>query len=145
MKNTQQLYFKKLNEIHSFFGVISGDPVLRNVSAEVLQDQICSNEIQNLINQMKKVLHNYNLVGIAAPQIGVLYRIIVMEASERLKDKYPPATYNARQMDILPLTVGKFNYITKFKCDNRFISLFFVSVFVLLLDCHQSDSESEEF
>lgn len=86
--------------------------MLRNVAAEVRPDQIRSTEIQNLIDQMKKVLHNYNLVGIAAPQIGVLYRVIVMEASERLKDKYPPATYKARQMDILPLTVGKFNYIS---------------------------------
>lgn len=83
-----------------------GDPILRNQAAEVPITMINSNEIKNLIAQMKKVLRNYNLVGIAAPQIGVPSRVIVMEASEQLLEKYPTAVYQARQMSILPLTVS---------------------------------------
>lgn len=85
---------------------IVGDPILRNRAAKVPVGLIKSNEIQNLIAQMKKVLVNYNLVGLAAPQIGVPSRVIVMESSERLLDKYPTNVYKSRQMSILPLTVS---------------------------------------
>lgn len=47
-----------------------GDPILRNKAAEVPVDSINNDEIQKLVAQMKKVLHSYNLVGLAAPQIG---------------------------------------------------------------------------
>lgn len=45
-------------------------------------------------------------VGLAAPQIGVGLRIIVMESSEQLKEKYPAAVYKARGCEILPMTVS---------------------------------------
>lgn len=80
--------------------------MLRNKASEVPRERFKSDEIQKLIKQMKKVLYNYKLVGIAAPQIGVPYRVIVMEAPERLKEKYPAAIYQARQMEILPITVS---------------------------------------
>lgn len=85
---------------------------MRNVAAEVPLDKIKCDEIQKLVQQMKKVLRNYHLVGIGAPQIGVSYRIIVIEASERLKEKYPAAVYKNRQMDILPMTVGYISILT---------------------------------
>lgn len=85
---------------------ITGDPILRHRAAEIPLDKITSSEIFNLIKQMKKVLRGYNLVGIAAPQIGIASRIIVMEASEQLKEKYPAAVYKARGCEILPMTVS---------------------------------------
>lgn len=84
----------------------AGDPVLRHKAPEVPEGLVKTDEIQNLVEQMKSVLHNYNLVGLAAPQIGVSYRVIVMEASEQLKEKYPKEIYDSRQMSILPLTVS---------------------------------------
>lgn len=83
-----------------------GDPVLRQTAPEVPLDKIKSDEIKKLIAQMKIVLRNYNLVGLAAPQIGVSYRVIVIEASEQLKEKYPKVVYNARQMSLFPMTVS---------------------------------------
>lgn len=50
--------------------VFVGDPILRNKAAEVPVGSIKSDEIQKLVVQMKKVLQSYNLVGLAAPQIG---------------------------------------------------------------------------
>lgn len=85
--------------------MFSGDPILRHRAAEVPLNKINSSEIVNLIKQMKKVLRSYNFVGIAAPQIGVASRIIVMEASEQLKERYPAAVYKARGCEILPMTV----------------------------------------
>lgn len=63
---------------------------------------------------MKKVLRSYNLVGLAAPQIGIPSRIIVMEASEQLKEKYPAAIYKARGCEILPMTVS--DWSIEFDC-----------------------------
>lgn len=85
---------------------VIGDPILRNRAAEVPVEMINSDEIKKLVDQMKKVLRNYSLVGLAAPQIGVPSRVIVMEASERLLEKYPKNVYETRQMSILPLTVS---------------------------------------
>lgn len=86
----------------------AGDPVLRHRATEIPLEKISSKEIVDLIAQMKKVLRSYNLVGLAAPQIGIAYRIIVMEASEQLKEKYPTAVYKARGCEILPMTVSVF-------------------------------------
>lgn len=55
---------------------------------------------------MKKVLRSYNFVGISAPQIGIASRVIVIEASEQLREKYPAAVYKARGCEILPMTVS---------------------------------------
>lgn len=85
---------------------ITGDPILRHRAAEVPLDKIKSTEIVSLIKQMQKVLRSYNLVGLAAPQIGVPARIIVLEASEQLKEKYPAAIYKARGCEVLPMTVS---------------------------------------
>ncbi|XP_031616903.1 peptide deformylase, mitochondrial-like [Contarinia nasturtii] len=81
-----------------------GDPVLRCRAAEVPVEKIKSDEVQQLIKQMKNVLHHYNLLGLAAPQIGVSSRVIIMEATEQLREKYPKDVYTNRQMSILPLT-----------------------------------------
>lgn len=99
---------RKINKLNYF---IAGDPILRQKAPEVPLDKIKSDEIQNLIKQMKKVQRAYKLVGIAAPQIGVSYRIICIESPEELKDKYPTAVYKTRQMDILPMTVSGTVYI----------------------------------
>lgn len=117
---------------------IAGDPILRQIAPEVPKDKIKSNEIKTLISQMKNVLHAYNLVGIAAPQIGVSYRIICMESPEQLKERYPAAVYKTRQMDILPMTVSKMIYITHVM--NYRILFSFDSP-----DSHQSGTECDKF
>lgn len=54
---------------------------------------------------MEQVLHDYQLVGIAAPQIGVSLRIFLMEFQEKKKDAIAPEVYKAREMATMPLTV----------------------------------------
>lgn len=83
-----------------------GDPVLRSKSVDVPSDMIDSKEIDLIIDQMIKVQRKYDCVGIAAPQIGVSLRIIVMEFREDLKKKFTPEVYAARKMSTLPLTVS---------------------------------------
>lgn len=62
-------------------------------------------ELRPLIEDMKHVLNEYRLVGIAAPQIGISVRIFLMQFKAELMEHYPPAIYRAREMETLPLTV----------------------------------------
>ncbi|XP_030374631.1 peptide deformylase, mitochondrial [Scaptodrosophila lebanonensis] len=82
-----------------------GDPVLRGRAAEVPADKIDSEEINGIIERMVKVLRHYDCVGVAAPQIGIPLRIIVMEFAERKRQQFTAETYAARKMSTLPLTV----------------------------------------
>ncbi len=56
-----------------------GDPLLRKVSREV--DTI-SPRIITLLDDMKNTLDKANGVGLAAPQVGVLRRVVIIEVEE---------------------------------------------------------------
>lgn len=83
-----------------------GDPVLRQKSAPVPLDAIKTKELNLFIDQLIDVLHSYKLVGIAAPQVGIGLRLIVMEFHDGLKDEFTAEEYKVRAMENLPLTVG---------------------------------------
>lgn len=77
--------------------VQKGDPVLRQIAAEVPIEEITSPKIQTVIAHMKKALASQNDgVAIAAPQIGESLRIFVISGNVltdalRSKDeKIPP-------------------------------------------------------
>ncbi|EEF44768.1 peptide deformylase 1A, chloroplastic [Ricinus communis] len=59
--------------------VKAGDPVLHEPAREVDPDEIGSERIQKIIDDMVKVMRRAPGVGLAAPQIGVPLRIIVLE------------------------------------------------------------------
>lgn len=82
-----------------------GDPVLRTKAAEVPGELVNSKEVEHIVEKMIKVLRKFDCVGVAAPQIGISLRIIVMEFRDGLKDILPKPVYEARKMCTLPLTV----------------------------------------
>lgn len=53
-----------------------GDEVLKKRSKEV---EVIDEKIRSLIQDMIETLHKYNGYGLAAPQIGVLKRIVVID------------------------------------------------------------------
>ncbi|KAG2321328.1 hypothetical protein Bca52824_014541 [Brassica carinata] len=59
--------------------VAAGDPVLHEKAREVDPEEIGSERIQKIIDDMVKVMRLAPGVGLAAPQIGVPLRIIVLE------------------------------------------------------------------
>lgn len=71
---------------------IDGDPLLRKVSREVTE---LSDKIRLLIEDMMDTMTENDGVGLAAPQVGVLKRVIVVDVSdvdpEVLKDENAPA------------------------------------------------------
>ena len=64
--------------------VQTGDPVLRSRAREVDRARITSPEMQTLVKNMITTMRAAPGVGLAAPQIGVPLRILVMEDSEAL-------------------------------------------------------------
>nr|XP_043632204.1 peptide deformylase 1A, chloroplastic-like [Erigeron canadensis]XP_043632206.1 peptide deformylase 1A, chloroplastic-like [Erigeron canadensis] len=62
--------------------VKAGDPVLHEPAQEVRVEEIGSERIQKIIDDMVKVMRGAPGVGLAAPQIGIPLQIIVLEDTE---------------------------------------------------------------
>lgn len=60
---------------------IYGDPLLRKKSKKVVD---VDNSIKTLINDMIKTMYNNNGIGLSAPQVGVLKRIIIVNIADGL-------------------------------------------------------------
>jgi peptide deformylase len=56
-----------------------GNPVIRDVAAPVSEAALRSAEIQRLIDDMIATMHEYDGVGVAAPQVHVPLRLAVLE------------------------------------------------------------------
>ena len=56
-----------------------GDEILKKKSREVPEEDILTERIQTLIDDMIETMHKYNGVGLAAVQVGVLKRIITID------------------------------------------------------------------
>jgi peptide deformylase len=67
-----------------------GAPVLRARAAEVTLDQLGSSTLVTLVTQMIETMRAAPGVGIAAPQIGVPLRVIVLEERPELLARVSP-------------------------------------------------------
>jgi len=69
-----------------------GQPVVRTAAKPVPEDEIRSEGVQQLIDDMIETMHEYDGVGLAAPQIHVGLRLAVIEVpqgDERAEDGVP--------------------------------------------------------
>jgi peptide deformylase len=76
--------------------VQAGQPVLRDRAHDVPIEKIRSPEIQALIAEMIETMREAPGVGLAAPQIGVPLRVIVLEEREELLRRVPDEVRAAR-------------------------------------------------
>ena len=60
----------------------SEDEILRKKSRDVEIDDITGEKIQTLIDDMIETMHNYNVVGLAAVQVGTLKKVIVIDVED---------------------------------------------------------------
>lgn len=58
------------------------DEILRKKSREVAESDILLEKNQNLIDDMLETMYHYNGVGLAAVQVGMLKRIIVIDVED---------------------------------------------------------------
>jgi peptide deformylase len=82
-----------------------GDPVLRAATTAVDPGTIRTPEIQNLIQGMIAAMHKAPGVGLAAPQVGVSKRIIVMEDRPEMTAGLPLEVLIEREREPQPLRV----------------------------------------
>ena len=68
-----------------------GDEILKKKSREVPEEDISEEKIQTLIDDMIDTMHKYNGVGLAAVQVGILKRIVVIDLYD---DKGPIVLIN---------------------------------------------------
>ena len=64
--------------------VQTGDPVLRSPAQDVPVERIATPEFQALLTKMVAIMRAAPGVGLAAPQIGVPWRVLVLEDREEL-------------------------------------------------------------
>lgn len=82
-----------------------GAPVLRGRAAELAPERIASDEIQGLIARMIAAMRAAPGVGLAAPQLGVPLRILVLEDRAELMAKFGPDELRERERIEVPLRV----------------------------------------
>lgn len=84
--------------------VKAGDPVLHEPAREVDPEEIGSDRIQKIIDDMVKAMRMAPGVGLAAPQIGIPLRIIVLEDTKEYISYQPKEEAKAqdrRPFDLL--------------------------------------------
>lgn len=66
-----------------------GHPILRTTAAEVDVDEIATPGFQDFVDSMIETMHEYDGAGLAAPQVHVAKRVVVMEVANN--PRYPDA------------------------------------------------------
>ncbi len=90
-----------------------GNPLLRQKSEEVPLNEIRSKEIKDLVKDMFDSMKAANGIGLAAPQIGVLKRVVIVGYEPT--DRYPNVKFD-REYDGIKYRVfinPKIEYLTE--------------------------------
>ncbi len=85
--------------------VQAGHPVLRARAADVPPEMLGTSKLRQLVATMTEVMRKAPGVGLAAPQIGVGLRLMVLEDAEALMSRLSPADRAARGRAPFPLKV----------------------------------------
>ena len=91
-----------------------GNPILRQLSSEVSTEELRSNQISLLIEDLRDTLHDFQQRhqtgrGIAAPQIGINKRVIYIETSE-FKNTLINPRYLYKSKQLIPVWDSCFSY-----------------------------------
>lgn len=85
--------------------VQAGAPVLRTPAQDVPVERITTPEFQALIRRMVETMRAAPGVGLAAPQIGVPWRVLVLEDREELQAGLTPLEKQERERVPVPVRV----------------------------------------
>ncbi|MBM4780765.1 MAG: peptide deformylase [Archangiaceae bacterium] len=85
--------------------VQTGNPVLRARAKDVSPEQIATPDFQALIVRMTDAMRKAPGVGLAAPQLGVSLRVLVLEDRAELQTSLTPQELEERERKPVPLRV----------------------------------------
>lgn len=84
-----------------------GNPVLEEVCAPVAEEEFGSEELRSLVSDMLETMYHAQGVGLAAPQVGVLKRLTVIDCSGGEGDARPHVLINPEIVDKDGTQVGR--------------------------------------
>ena len=84
-----------------------GNPVLEEVCAPVAEEEFGSDELRSLVSDMFETMYHAQGVGLAAPQVGVLKRLTVIDCSGGEGDAQPHVLINPEIVDKGGSQVGR--------------------------------------
>lgn len=93
--------------------VMMGDELLRKKSKPV---RVFDEYLWNLLDDMKDTMHHKNGMGLAAVQVGILKRVIIIEANNMFVELINPVITKERGEDVEEegcLSVGKMTGLVK--------------------------------
>jgi peptide deformylase len=82
-----------------------GEPVLRGRARPLTRDEITTDEIKRLINDMRETMYDAPGVGLAAPQVGMPLQLAVIEDREDFLKAIPPAELEEKERAPVPFHV----------------------------------------
>ncbi len=85
--------------------VQAGAPVLRTPAQDVPVERITTPEFQALLSRMVETMRAAPGVGLAAPQLGVPWRVLVLEDREELQSALTPLEKQERERVPVPVRV----------------------------------------
>ena len=83
----------------------AGEPVLRAQARQLTREEIISDEIQRLIQDMRETMRDAPGVGLAAPQVGVTLQLAVIEDREEQLSSLPPQELAEKERQAVPFHV----------------------------------------
>lgn len=85
--------------------VQAGDPVLRQRARALTAGEICSREIQQLIEEMREAMRSAPGVGLAAPQFAIPLQLAVIEDRSEYHKDLAPDLMRERERKPVPFQV----------------------------------------
>jgi peptide deformylase len=82
-----------------------GDEVLRQKARLLSPDEILDRSTQELIESMRETMHDAPGVGLAAPQVGFPFQLVVIEDQAEAIEKLPPEQVAERERRPVPFHV----------------------------------------
>ncbi|HEY4907671.1 MAG TPA: peptide deformylase [Candidatus Acidoferrum sp.] len=82
-----------------------GEPVLRTPAKPLTPEEVTSDDIKRLINDMRETMYDAPGVGLAAPQVGLPLQLAVIEDREDLLNPIPPADLEEKERTPVPFHV----------------------------------------
>jgi peptide deformylase len=93
-------------EIASTLKIVhAGDPVLRSPARQLSVEEVRSEEIQQLIEWMRRTMYDAPGVGLAAPQVGVPFQVAVIEDKREYMQDLSPEALKERERQPVPFHV----------------------------------------
>jgi len=83
----------------------AGETALRQTAGPLSRDEILSDSVQRLIEDMRDSMRDAPGVGLAAPQVGLSVQLAVIEDSKELIDRMPPVQAAEHERSAVPFHV----------------------------------------